>query len=51
MNFKTYLFIFIGFWSISFKGISQNVELEITECNSFKTSHYLEKSEGSLYSV
>ncbi len=30
---------------------AQNVELDLIDCNAFKTTHYLEKSDGSLYSV
>ena len=45
------LLTLIGFGALTKEVKAQNVELEINECNSFKTTHYLAKSEGSMYSV
>jgi hypothetical protein len=51
MKQKVILLTFLGLSAFNENIQAQNVELEVNECNSFKTTHFLEKSEGSLYSV
>lgn len=51
MKQKVILLTFLGLSALNENIQAQNVELEVNECNSFKTTHYLEKSEGSMYSV
>ena len=51
MNLSVIAFgLAIGITS-SYQAKSQNIELQTLSCNSFRTTHNLEKSKGSLYSV
>lgn len=52
MNFKLIFFSLFFTASIGLYGQSnQNVEINLYDCNSFKTDHFLVKSEGASYSL